>query len=62
MPHPQAQPRVALATRVPIEVDALRRRLQQRTGDTVSKLIGRALRALERSLSGEGCSDGERAA
>ena len=54
MPQPQAQPTVAFATPVPAEVDALRRRLQRLTGDTVPDLVTKALKALEYSLGGAG--------
>jgi hypothetical protein len=43
---------------VPLEVDALRRRLQRLTGDTVPDLLTKALRALKHSLSI--CADVER--
>jgi len=61
MPSPQAQPTVAFAARVAISDDARRRRLQAQIGCTVPDLISMALDALEHSLNGEGCSDGERA-
>ena len=58
MPHPLPTPTVPLAARVPLEVDALRRRLQRLTGDTVPDLLTKALRALKHSLSI--CADVER--
>jgi len=42
---------------VPTEIDALRRRLQRLTGDTVPDLVTKALKALEHSLEH---SSGER--
>jgi hypothetical protein len=51
MPQTPAQPTVALATRVPIEVDARRRRLQEQTGKTVPELIDQAFLLLECSLN-----------
>jgi len=47
----QAQPTVSLASRVPTDVDARRRRLQQQIGCTVPDLLDKALRALERALN-----------
>jgi hypothetical protein len=48
---PQAQPTISFATRVPVEVDARRRRLQRQTGCAVPDLLDKALRALEISLN-----------
>jgi hypothetical protein len=50
MPQPAAQPTISFATRVPLDVDARRRLLQQKIGCTVSELIDRALTELERSF------------
>ena len=47
----QAQPTVSLASRVPTDVDARRRRLQQQIGCTVPDLLDKARRALERALN-----------
>jgi hypothetical protein len=46
----QGQPTVSFAGRVSAEVDARRRRLQERIGCTMTDLVDRALKALERSL------------
>jgi hypothetical protein len=57
--RPRAKPLVGLGTRVPVETDDLRRRLQARTGDDLPELISKALSALERELgaeAAEGCS------
>ena len=58
----QAQPTISFASRVPAEVDARRRRLQQQIGCTVPDLLDAALRALERSLNtgSDDDSDGQR--
>ena len=61
MPSPQAQPTVAFATRVAIEDDARRRRLQAQIGCTVPDLISRALEALEDSLAARDGLQGEAA-
>src|SRR5262249_44362272 len=47
----QAQPTVSFASRVPAEVDARRRRLQEQIGCTLPDLVDKALRALEHSLN-----------
>jgi hypothetical protein len=50
MPSLQAQPTVAFATRVAIEDDLRRRKLQAMIGCTMPQLIAMALAELERSL------------
>jgi hypothetical protein len=47
---PKAQPAVSLSTRVPLATDERRRRLQDRTGYAVSRLVDEAFRSLERDL------------
>ena len=49
-----ARPTVSLATRLSLEDDARRRRLQQLTGDKVPVLIARALQLLEHALNSAG--------
>jgi hypothetical protein len=48
--RPQAKPGVNFFTRVDIETDDRRRRLQERTGYSVPRLVDEALRNFEDSL------------
>lgn len=50
MTRPQAKPRVNFFTQVSIETDERRRRLQERTGYSVPRLVDEALRELETTL------------
>jgi hypothetical protein len=50
--RPQAKPRVNLFAQVSIDTDERRRRLQERTGYSVPRLIDEALRELETNLDG----------
>ena len=59
--RPQAKPGVNFFTRVDIETDDRRRRLQQRTGYSVPRLVGEALREFEDNLVG-GLNETERRA
>ena len=49
----QAKPGVAVSTRLSIETEELRRRLQQRTGYSFPKLIDEGLRCLEDRLQSQ---------
>ena len=49
----QAKPRVNFFTQVSIETDERRRRLQERTGYSVPRLVDEALRELETNLDGD---------
>jgi methionyl-tRNA formyltransferase len=48
--RPQAKPGVNFFTRVDIETDDRRRRLQERTGYSAPRLVGEALRDFEDNL------------
>jgi hypothetical protein len=48
-----AQPAISLSTRVSVETDERRRRLQARTGYSVPRLVDEALRNLEDRLQTE---------
>jgi len=48
--RPQAKPRVNFFAQVSIDTDERRRRLQERTGHSVPRLIDEALRELETNL------------
>jgi hypothetical protein len=48
--RPPSQPTVNFFTRVPVEVDERRRRLQAQTGYSVPRLVDEALRCLEDRL------------
>ena len=50
--RPQAKPRVNFFTQVSLETDKRRRRLQERTGYSVPRLVDEALRAFETNLDG----------
>ena len=50
--RPQAKPRVNFFAQVSIDTDERRRRLQERTGYSVPRLIDEALRELETNLDG----------
>jgi hypothetical protein len=49
----RAKPGVNLFTRVDLETDERRRRLQERTGYSVPRLVAEALRKFERALDGK---------
>ena len=51
--RPQAKPRVNFFAQVSIDTDERRRRLQQRTGYSVPRLVDEALRQLETNLDGD---------
>ena len=51
--RPQAKPRVNFFAQVSIDTDERRRRLQQRTGYSVPRLVDEALRELETNLDGD---------
>lgn len=50
--HTQAKPGMNFFTRVDLETDERRRRLQQRTGYSLPRLVDEALRELEANLDG----------
>jgi hypothetical protein len=47
-----AQPKVNLYTQVSLETDELRRRLEARTGFSLTRLVTEALQQFEKHLSG----------
>ena len=51
--RPQAKPRVNFFAQVSIDTDERRRRLQERTGYSVPRLVDEALRELETNLDGD---------
>jgi hypothetical protein len=51
--RPPAQPAVNFFTRVSVETDERRRRIQARTGYSVPRLVDEALRSLEDRLQTE---------
>jgi hypothetical protein len=46
-PRPEATPRVAITIRVPLDVEELRRRLEERMNLSTPELFARGLNALE---------------